>query len=71
MTDKERLKKIILDCLREPGWVTPSDLAEKLMAHGVTVQKPQPENHDHCPLAGGTCRQPGREGRKQNGRKYR
>ena len=41
MNDREKLKKLVLGCIGNHGWVTPPELVDYLIAHGVTVKEPQ------------------------------
>lgn len=41
MTDREKLKKLVLGCIGNHGFVTPPELVDYLIAHGVTVREMQ------------------------------
>ena len=41
MTDREKLLDIINTRLAITGWITPDELVDLLIAHGVTVREPQ------------------------------
>ena len=38
MTDREKLEKIVLEYIQKSGWLTPPELVDHLIAHGVTVR---------------------------------
>lgn len=41
MTDREKLMKLVLESIQKSGWVTPPELVDHLLVHGVTVKEPQ------------------------------